>query len=90
VINVLNPGHDVRRLGEADRGMGTDILRFIRTSPIFPFAGFTLLTVFTLWISWRRLLRRTTVTGELLVLLSWILPTIALWVFGFYKLFVEP
>ena len=70
--------------------MGDEILRFIRISPIFPFAGFTALTAFTLWLSWKRLNRRATVTGELLECLSWILPAIALWVFGFYKLFVEP
>ena len=67
--------------------MATDILIFIRTSPVFPFAGVTaMLALLIFWMCRRPsrgLFSDISRIGRVAALM-------ALWGFGFYKLFIQP
>jgi len=67
--------------------MATDILIFIRTSPVFPFAVVTVM--FALMIVW---ICRRPVRGlfDAILQIGRVAALMALWGIGFYKLFVQP
>jgi hypothetical protein len=67
--------------------MATDILIFIRTSPVFPFAALTaMLALLIFWIC----RRPTRSQYDDIFLVIRVMGLIGLWAIGFYRLFVQP
>ena len=71
----------------SDAKMATDILIFIRTSPVFPFAGVTAMLALLIFWMCRRPVRDV---FDAIGRIGRVSGLMVLWGFGFYKLFIQP